>query len=331
MGKLCVVLIESTAFDYASAFTRAFNELNIDAEILKIPPFMPERLTPNELSGMKSKVKARKEKGKFVLFFPGGAEIFFSDPDWSFVCSHYKSWYDPKKTTVIPHVWTNIASPASTTSLQWNEKPPMRIGFMGTAFFDSRVGQIASKLPMPAKNWLLRGQYLRRIELLAQLNGFRFPLKHINTFPRSEALQILSARKRDVEQGSIEIVDTKGFTGSEMDKDRFVKHLQANTYIICPRGKENWSIRVYEALKYGRIPVIIDTDMVLPKEIDWDQVAIRIPYERLEETYDIILDDYSSRSADDFLNRQRAAFSTMSELESMRWLTDHLRNITAAI
>jgi hypothetical protein len=102
------------------------------------------------------------------------------------------------------------------------------------------------------------------------------------------------------------------------------------TYIICPRGIENFSFRVYEALKYGRIPVIIDTEMVLPTEIDWGQVAIRIPYDRLNDVYDIILNDYRSRSADEFIMRQRAAFSTMSELESMRWLTKRLRNILAS-
>ena len=101
------------------------------------------------------------------------------------------------------------------------------------------------------------------------------------------------------------------------------------TYVICPRGIENFSFRVYEALKYGRIPVIIDTEMVLPTEIDWDQVAIRIPYDRLNDLYDIILNDYCSRSADEFIERQRIAFSTMIELESMTWLTCRLRDVVS--
>jgi hypothetical protein len=53
------------------------------------------------------------------------------------------------------------------------------------------------------------------------------------------------------------------------------------TYVVCPRGTENYSFRIYEALGRGKIPVIIDTDMVLPKEIDWDHLSIRIPYESL--------------------------------------------------
>jgi len=152
-------------------------------------------------------------------------------------------------------------------------------------------------------------------------------MTHINSFPRLETLQKLHVKKNVVEKGSIEIVDTQHFALSEQDKARYVRHLEAMTYVICPRGIENFSFRVYEALKYGRLPVIIDTEMVLPPEIDWHQVAIRIPYDRLNDLYDIILDDYCSRSTNEFLARQQAAFSTMAELESMRWLASRLREV----
>ena len=64
----------------------------------------------------------------------------------------------------------------------------------------------------------------------------------------------------------IEIIDTKVFNRTEHEKNRYISHLERMTYVVCPRGVENFSIRVYEALKYGRVPVIIDTDMVCQKK-----------------------------------------------------------------
>ena len=40
MQKVCLGVIESLIFDYASAFERAFKELNVDAEIVRIPFFL---------------------------------------------------------------------------------------------------------------------------------------------------------------------------------------------------------------------------------------------------------------------------------------------------
>jgi hypothetical protein len=328
MRKASLVLIQPPFFDYLGAFKHALLEANIESEIVTIPysGVGLYDLAPDQLKDIKNVIKTRQDAGRFVIFFPGAPELFLEDPDWSFACSHYRNWYG-KKVAVIPHVWTHVGTPTSIAPLKWTDKPAFRIGFMGSAYSNSRVGKAASKLPVSVKKWLLRGRYLKRAGALARMNQLGLSLKFVNTFPRSETLKKLTTENAVVEKGSVEIVDTQGFTGSEHDKTRYIRHLEAMTYVICPRGIENFSIRVYEALKYGRIPVIIDTEMVLPTEIDWDQVAIRIPYDCLNNVYDIILNDYNSRSADEFIARQQTAFSTMHELDSMQWLTSHLRDI----
>lgn len=331
MRKACLVLIQPPFFDYLSDFKLALLKANIEAEIVTLPysGVGLYDLAPAKLQHIKTTIRMKQEAGQFVIFFPGAPEVYLDEPDWSFVCSHYKSWYG-QKVVVIPHIWTYAKTPSSITHLKWTGKPAFRIGFMGSAYSNSRVGTVVSALPRSVKKWLLRGQYLKGGRALTRLNQLGLPLKFVNTFPRSEILKLLSTKQPAVEDGSIEIVDTQGFTGSEQDKIRYVKHLEAVTYVICPRGIENFSIRVYEALKYGRVPVIIDTEMVLPTEIDWDRLAIRIPYERLNDAYDIILHDYRSRSAGEFLARQQAAFSTMTELDSMQWLTSRLTDVLTA-
>ena len=47
-------------------------------------------------------------------------------------------------------------------------------------------------------------------------------------------------------------------------------------FVICLRGNGNFSVRFYETLALGRIPILIDTDCVLPlnSEIDWHKHCI---------------------------------------------------------
>ena len=56
----------------------------------------------------------------------------------------------------------------------------------------------------------------------------------------------------------------------------FRNNLRNNAYTIASRGAGNFSMRFYQALSVGRIPVLLDTDMVLPFEekIDWNRYII---------------------------------------------------------
>lgn len=56
----------------------------------------------------------------------------------------------------------------------------------------------------------------------------------------------------------------------------FYKNIQSNAYTFCLRGSGNFSIRFFETLAMGRIPVIIDTDIRLPLHhiIDWSKHCI---------------------------------------------------------
>ena len=59
----------------------------------------------------------------------------------------------------------------------------------------------------------------------------------------------------------------------------FFDNLATSQYALCVRGGGNFSVRFFEALCFGRIPVLVDTDCRLPAEdkIDWDQIILRLP------------------------------------------------------
>lgn len=67
--------------------------------------------------------------------------------------------------------------------------------------------------------------------------------------------------------------DSAGFWNDSIpDKKKwepmFKINMLANQYNLCARGNANWSLRFFETLAYGRIPVYIESGGRLP----WDQV-----------------------------------------------------------
>ncbi|WP_158858584.1 hypothetical protein [Lunatibacter salilacus] len=52
--------------------------------------------------------------------------------------------------------------------------------------------------------------------------------------------------------------------------------MAGNAFILAPRGKGNFSMRFYQALSAGRIPVMVDTDSMLPfaNQILWKEKII---------------------------------------------------------
>ena len=70
-----------------------------------------------------------------------------------------------------------------------------------------------------------------------------------------------------------------GVTSEENKKKttkEFYRNIYENPYTFCMRGGGNFSVRFYETLAVGRIPVLLDTDCRLPLEstINWNEHCI---------------------------------------------------------
>ncbi len=59
-------------------------------------------------------------------------------------------------------------------------------------------------------------------------------------------------------------------------RENLIDNMKTSEFCFCPRGTGNFSIRFYETLFYGRIPVILDTDLELPFNnfIKWDEYIV---------------------------------------------------------
>lgn len=65
----------------------------------------------------------------------------------------------------------------------------------------------------------------------------------------------------------------RGFWAAGMDKQiarkEYFTNMENNLFVFCYRGAGNFSYRLYETFMMGRIPIIINTDCVLPY---WDEI-----------------------------------------------------------
>jgi hypothetical protein len=60
-------------------------------------------------------------------------------------------------------------------------------------------------------------------------------------------------------------------------RQRFRSVMSRSRFVLCPRGRGTSSIRLYEALARGCVPVIISDGWIAPDGPDWESFSIRWP------------------------------------------------------
>lgn len=92
------------------------------------------------------------------------------------------------------------------------------------------------------------------------------------------------------------IIDTSEFcTWNPMQTSKYAfqklytQTMAGSQFILCPRGIGPASLRLYETMESGRVPVIISDSWVAPPQIDWS-FAVRIPESRIADIPNILLE-----------------------------------------
>jgi len=78
--------MDSTYYPHADAFERALRQVDVDAEVVRIPYFLVEMLTPERLRGIRNILK-QKSLDRYLIFCPGLAEFFLEEADQLFMFS----------------------------------------------------------------------------------------------------------------------------------------------------------------------------------------------------------------------------------------------------
>lgn len=66
-------------------------------------------------------------------------------------------------------------------------------------------------------------------------------------------------------------------------KVRYADDLSRVRFALCPKGNGLGTIRFYEALETGRVPVVISDRWMPPADIDWSRCMIRVPESEIAE------------------------------------------------
>lgn len=137
----------------------------------------------------------------------------------------------------------------------------------------------AGGLPSPERRWLYSFQGVDRPELY--LTRVREWI--LNLPPRPDSL-VESRREWHFEQQVYreqvhgEPADAARHAELRTEADSFAATLQQSVFALCPSGSGPNTIRLWEALGYGAIPVILADGLRLPGDSAlWQQAALHVP------------------------------------------------------
>ncbi len=176
-----------------------------------------------------------------------------------------------KKTIIVPSL---IQDPyleylkTKFTPLKKEEKPT--IGFVGHA--KGGVTKYIKEFIVYLKTNTVR--ILKKIKI-------DYQTFYPSSIKRAKYLKIL---KNDVNIKDNFILRNQYRAGVKTKEERekttqeFYDNIVNNLYTFCIRGAGNFSVRFYETLAVGRIPVLLDTDCLLPlsNSIDWEKHCVII-------------------------------------------------------
>lgn len=115
----------------------------------------------------------------------------------------------------------------------------------------------------------------------------------------------------------------KTFSGNEktrkvdpiVAKNEYIQNILNSDISLAVKGDGNFSIRFYEILSLGRIPLFVDTNCRLPLEdvINYDDFMFKIDARNIKNIASIVRDLYNRTSDDHFVEMQKNARLTFEE------------------
>lgn len=99
-------------------------------------------------------------------------------------------------------------------------------------------------------------------------------------------------------------------TPSERQKttQEYFENIQNSDYVLCVRGGGNFSVRLYETLMMGRIPIFVNTDCLLPFEgnIDWKKHVVWVEWSDRHQIVKLVAEFHDNLSDKTFKELQQA-------------------------
>ncbi len=173
------------------------------------------------------------------------------------------------------------------------------VGFAGWASlsFAQELRTIIKELPMR----------------LRSLISPRYRARKKGVFFRREAIRLLRSSDA-VEANFIErptfSASAHTMSGAPEDLRReFAENLLSSDYGLCIKGDANASVRLFETMALGRIPVILDTEMVLPfaDVVDYTTFAFIVDFRNIKRLPELLAEFHTNLEDGEFVAMQECA------------------------
>ncbi|MBR9859442.1 exostosin family protein [bacterium] len=126
-----------------------------------------------------------------------------------------------------------------------------------------------------------------------------------------ERYKILKSLESKVSTHYIFRKNYRGGAQSESERNRttteYYDNMLNSDYILCLRGGGNFSVRLYETLMMGRIPVFINTDCLLPfpSKIDWKKHCVWVEWKDKHRIGEMVNEFHQNLSSEEFQEIQK--------------------------
>lgn len=261
-----------------------------------------EHNSQNELIDINSDCKRLNIKAYGIIV----GDLGISFPDFSniyyFRMGGFKSQLSSKNMSFpfsLSDQWVTIFKSKDPIPNQKNEVPV--IGFCGHASFDISK-KVIEKLKFFKENCfrLIKNPFRNDFEPLFASAFERACL--LRSFEKSSKIKTNFIYRNHYRAGAKNEKERRDTT------IEYYNNLKDSDYILCLRGAGNFSVRLYETLMMGKIPIFINTDCILPFEdkIDWKNHVVWVEWEHRKNCAAIVSDFHANISNNDFIRLQES-------------------------
>ncbi len=108
----------------------------------------------------------------------------------------------------------------------------------------------------------------------------------------------------------------------------YYNNILESDYVLCIRGAGNFSVRFYETLMMGKIPIFVNTDCLLPFEdkINWKNHVVWIEWKERKNMAQIVTDFHANLSANEFVHLQINNRKLWKETLSIKGILEMISN-----
>lgn len=221
------------------------------------------------------------------------SDVFLDIPSANILrCGLYKSLQQSFETECP--FWSNYRTKKALDSLTTNTskgKKPV-VGFCGTTASLGKLANLTKLLsPNPlAKSILSQGKLARQVDIRLK-EGMSLKL-------RQKAMDLVASDSRIDTRFEVTNNRQSYYCNNEDNRialeNLFIENTQQSDYVLCVRGTGNYSGRFYMALNAGRIPIVLDTDIVIPYEEKLQ--IVKITLDSLDKIADIVIEHFETRT-----------------------------------